>query len=54
MTMKAMSDEVKAMKTMKIHRFSASPFSALFSIEPGRILLDPERVPLAPTQRTLS
>ena len=30
-------DEMKAMKTMKIHRFIASPFSMFASIEPGRI-----------------
>ena len=44
--MKAISDEVKAMKTMKIHLSIA--------LELGRALPDPDRVPLRSIQRILS
>ena len=47
--------EVKAMKTMKMNRFIASPSSVLFFIiERRRTLPDPERVSDAHAQRTLS
>ena len=46
--------EAKAVKTMKIHRFIASPSSVLFCVETRRTLPDPELVSLAPAQRALS
>ena len=42
------------MKTMKIHRFIVSPFPVFVSKELGGTLPDPDCVPHAPVQRTLS
>ena len=40
------------MKTMKTHRLHRFALSVLFYIEPSRKLPNPERVSLAPAQRT--
>ena len=47
-------DETQAMKTMKIHRLHRFAFFYVFAVELGSALSHPDRVPLAPVQRTLS